>query len=351
MKKWSELEPVDGVLETVGDRNVMVTGIAFDSRLVEPGFLFVAQQGIHADGHMYIQAAIGKGASVIVCEVMPGFIEQNILLVKVESAARSLGQIAAAWNNFPSQKLKVIGVTGTNGKTSIATLCYQLFSRLGYKTGLISTIQSMVVNKSEPATHTTPDALKIQSLLGSMVNAGCEYCFMEVSSHAVVQHRIEGITFTGGIFTNLTHDHLDYHKTFAEYLKAKKAFFDALPSGAFAITNADDRNGRVMVQNCKARIITYSSRTMADYRCKVIESHYDGMLINFDGQEVWTHFVGSFNASNLLAVYSTAIQLDQSKDEVLPVISELTPVAGRFETIRSLDGKMAVVDYAHTPDA
>ncbi len=248
-------------------------------------------------------------------------------------------------------KVKVIGVTGTNGKTSFATLSYHLFTRLGYHAGLISTIVTIVGVKAETATHTTPDALSIQKLLSQMVEAGCEYCFMEVSSHAVVQQRIAGIRFAGGIFTNLTHDHLDYHKTFTEYLKAKKTFFDLLPDSAFALTNIDDKNGNVMVQNTMAKTSTFSTCSMADFRCKVLESHFEGMLLNMDGREVWTHFVGKFNASNLLAVFSCAVLLHQDREEVLQVISELTPVKGRFDAVCSPGGIMAIVDYAHTPDA
>ena len=351
MKAWAELKPKTGILETRGEAQVLVQGVAFDSRKVLPGYLFVALRGTHTDGHQFIELAIEKGAPVIVCEELPGELNDNILYVKVDNAGTALGFIAAAWYEYPSEKIRVIGVTGTNGKTSIATLLYKLFKRLGYKAGLISTISTIVGEDEEVSTHTTPDALRIQSLLAQMVVAGCDYCFMEVSSHAVVQQRIAGITFSGGIFTNLTHDHLDYHKTFAEYLKAKKGFFDMLPSSAFAIINIDDKNGRVMVQNCSAGIITFSTRSMADFHCKVLENHFDGMLLIINGKEVWTHFVGRFNASNLLAVYATALQLDQNTDEVLSVMSELTPVTGRFDAVRSADGKMAIVDYAHTPDA
>lgn len=262
-----------------------------------------------------------------------------------------MGQLASAFYNFPSSKMKVVGVTGTNGKTSIATLLSKLFRKLGYNVGLISTISYQINERVEIASHTTPDALKIQKLMAEMVNAGCEFCFMEVSSHAIHQERIAGIEFAGGIFTNITHDHLDYHKTFAEYIKAKKAFFDGLSPKAFAITNLDDKNGLVMLQNTKAQKITYSIGRMADFRGKVLESHFDGMLLNIDGQEIWTRFVGRFNAANLLAVYSAAICLKQNTDEVLTEISALHPVAGRFESIRSADGKLAIVDYAHTPDA
>lgn len=337
--------------EIIGSGNREVLGIAFDSRLVEPGILFVAQTGVVSDGHMFIGKSIEKGASVIVCENIPENKAADVTYVKVPDSNEVLGKLAANFYGDPSRKLKVIGVTGTNGKTSIATLLYKMFLRLGYKTGLISTISYRINEKEETASHTTPNALRIQQLLDEMAANGCDFCFMEVSSHAVHQKRIAGINFAGGVFTNITHDHLDYHKTFAEYIKAKKTFFDNLSENAFAITNIDDKNGLVMVQNTRARKITYSNRSFADFRCKVIESHFDGMLLNLDGEETWTRFVGKFNASNLLAVYATAIQLGQNNNEVRTIISDLHPVQGRFETVRSLDGKLAIIDYAHTPDA
>ena len=337
--------------EIIGETGLKVSGIEFDSRLIKPGYLFVAQQGVVADGHRFIGKAIENGASVVVCEHLPSEINKHVTYIKVPDSNEILGIIASAFYKLPWAKLKVVGVTGTNGKTSIATLLYKMFLKLGYKTGLISTISYRINNKEETASHTTPNALKIQQLLAEMVEQGCEYCFMEVSSHAVHQKRIAGIEFTGGIFTNITHDHLDYHKTFAEYIKAKKAFFDGLSKNAFAIVNIDDKNGLVMVQNTRAEKITYSNQSVADYRCKVIESHFDGMLLNMDGNEIWTRFVGKFNASNLLAVYVTAMKLGQKKDEVLTIISDLQPVQGRFETVRSIDGILAIIDYAHTPDA
>ncbi|HNU78514.1 MAG TPA: UDP-N-acetylmuramoyl-L-alanyl-D-glutamate--2,6-diaminopimelate ligase [Prolixibacteraceae bacterium] len=351
MKRWSDIDPGHGILEIKGNAEMALQGIAFDSRKVAPGFLFVAQKGIHTDGHLYIASAIERGASAVVCEELPSSLPENVLFIKVDNADEMLGDLASAWYDHPSRKIKVIGITGTNGKTSIATLSYRLFSRLGYQAGLISTISTIVGQKTETATHTTPDALKIHSLLNEMVLQGCDYCFMEVSSHAVVQYRISGIHFAGGIFTNLTHDHLDYHKTFDQYLKAKKGFFDRLPSTAFALINMDDKNGPVMLQNCRGAHRTYSVRTMADFRCRVLETHFEGMLITIDGQEVWTHLVGKFNASNLLAVYATALLTGQEREEVLQEISELTAVQGRFDALRSLDGKLAIVDYAHTPDA
>ncbi|QGY43378.1 UDP-N-acetylmuramoyl-L-alanyl-D-glutamate--2,6-diaminopimelate ligase [Maribellus comscasis] len=338
-------------LEVVGTLNRKASGIEFDSRKVEKDSVFVAQRGVHVDGHNFIIPAIGKGAGTIVCEEIPSERVSGVTYVKVENSNSVLGKLASAFYRFPSSKMKVVGATGTNGKTSIATLLFKLFRKLGYNVGLISTISYKINEAEETASHTTPDALKIQKLMTGMVDAGCEFCFMEVSSHAIHQQRISGIEFAGGIFTNITHDHLDYHKTFAGYIKAKKAFFDGLLPNAFAITNADDKNGLVMLQNTSAKKVSYSVGRMADFRCKVLESHFDGMLLNMDGHEIWTRFVGRFNASNLLAVYATAISLEQSTEEVLTEISNLQPVAGRFETIRSTDGKLAIVDYAHTPDA
>ena len=337
--------------EIVGSAEKIVLGIDFDSRNVKPGYIFVAQPGVISDGHKFIGKAIENGASIVVCEQLPDELQSDITLVKVDDSNEVLGKLASAFYGFPSKKIKVVGVTGTNGKTSIATLLYKMFLQLGYKTGLLSTISYRINNREETASHTTPNALKIQQLFAEMAAEGCQYCFMEVSSHAVHQKRIAGIEFAGGIFTNITHDHLDYHKTFAEYIKAKKAFFDGLPKESFAVTNIDDKNGLVMVQNTAAGKITFSNRSVADFKCKVIENHFDGMLLNMDGSEIWTRFVGKFNASNLLAVYTTAIQLGQNKEEVLKVISDLHPVQGRFETVRSVDGKLAIIDYAHTPDA
>ena len=337
--------------EIVGSAEKIVLGIDFDSRNVKPGYIFVAQPGVISDGHKFIGKAIENGASIVVCEQLPAEISSDITFVKVDDSNEVLGKLASAFYGFPSKKMKVVGVTGTNGKTSIATLLYKMFLQLGYKTGLLSTISYRINNREETASHTTPNALKIQQMFAEMAAEGCQYCFMEVSSHAVHQKRIAGIEFAGGIFTNITHDHLDYHKTFAEYIKAKKAFFDGLPKEAFAVTNIDDKNGLVMVQNTAAGKITFSNRSVADFKCKVIENHFDGMLLNMDGSEIWTRFVGKFNASNLLAVYTTAIQLGQNKEEVLKVISDLHPVQGRFETVRSVDGKLAIIDYAHTPDA
>ena len=337
--------------QIVGSIEKDIADIQFDSRLTGVGSMFVAQRGVGADGHLFIGKAISGGAVAVVCEQLPEELQADITYIKVADSNEALGLLASAFYGNPSENLNVVGVTGTNGKTSIATLLYKMFLKLGYKAGLLSTISYRINESEETASHTTPNALKIQQLMAEMVEAGCQYCFMEVSSHAVHQKRIAGIRFAGGIFTNLTHDHLDYHKTFAEYLKAKKTFFDSLSAESFAVTNIDDKNGMVMLQNTSAKKVTCSTRAMADYRCKMLENHFDGMLLNIDGQEIWTRFVGKFNASNLLAVYAAAIELGQNKNSVLTIISELVPVQGRFDTVRSADGKLAIVDYAHTPDA
>ncbi|HCY43012.1 MAG TPA: UDP-N-acetylmuramoyl-L-alanyl-D-glutamate--2,6-diaminopimelate ligase [Prolixibacteraceae bacterium] len=339
------------LLETRGDLSVSIRSIQFDSRKVEAGDLFVAVKGSHVDGHQFVAKAIEMGAVAVVCEEVPENIPSGVVLVRIANSQKNFGKMAASFFGNPSAGLKVVGVTGTNGKTTIATLLYNTFTLLGYKVGLISTIKYYVGKDEFHATHTTPDALQIQELMARMVEAGCDYCFMEVSSHAINQDRISGIQFDGGVFTNLSHDHLDYHKTFAEYLKAKKKFFDELPEGAFALTNADDKNGMVMLQNTRALKQTYSQRALANFHCKVLEKHFDGMLLSIDGHEVWTHFTGVFNASNLLAVMGASVLLGVENDDILRILSELRPVSGRFEIIRSADGKYAVVDYAHTPDA
>lgn len=333
-----------------GDLHTGIGQLQFDSRKVKPGDVFVAVGGTHVDGHQFIPKALGSGAAVIISEkadVDAG----HATLIRMPNTAEALGLLASAWHGYPSRYLKVVGVTGTNGKTTIATLLYRLFRALGYKAGLISTIRYYVGTEEFPATHTTPDALNIQELMAKMVANGCEYCFMEASSHAIDQDRIKGIEFDGGIFTNLTHDHLDYHKTFAGYLKAKKKFFDGLPASAFALTNADEKNGQVMLQNTRALKKSYALKTMADFKGKVLEKHMDGMLMNIDGQDVWTHFAGVFNASNLMAVYGAGVLLGAPAEDILRVLSDLRPVEGRFEIIRSPEGKYAIVDYAHTPDA
>jgi UDP-N-acetylmuramoyl-L-alanyl-D-glutamate--2,6-diaminopimelate ligase len=338
-------------LNITGKTNLKIEGLSFDSRKAGKGYLFAALPGTIVDGHKFIPAAIEKKAAAILCEYLPENCDSRITWIKCINSSRILGQITSKYYGNPSEKIKVVGITGTNGKTTTATLLYRLFRELGHKTGLISTVCNYIDNQQFPATHTTPDPLQIQELMAKMVAAGCEYCFMEVSSHAIDQDRISGIRFVGGVFTNLTHDHLDYHKTFIAYRDAKKKFFDQLNNTAFSLTNIDDKNGMVMLQNTTAQKFTYSSKSLADFRVKVLESHFDGMLININGSEVWTHFVGNFNAYNLLAVYGTAISLEADKEEVLRIMSLLKPVDGRFEIFRSPMGVFAVVDYAHTPDA
>jgi UDP-N-acetylmuramoyl-L-alanyl-D-glutamate--2,6-diaminopimelate ligase len=328
-----------------------ITGVQADSRKVEAGNLFVAVAGVQSDGHDYIDAAIQKGASVIVCQAFPEGKKSDINYIQVTDSAEALGQIASLWNGEPSRNLHLIGVTGTNGKTTTATLLYTLFRRLGYKAGLLSTVCNYIDGKEIPATHTTPDAIELNALLAQMVAAGCDYAFMEVSSHAVVQKRIAGLHFKGGIFTNLTRDHLDYHETFEAYRDAKKAFFDQLPATAFALTNKDDKNGSFLLQNTKAAKHAYSFQSLADFKGRILESHFDGTLMTINDTEILTQFVGKFNAYNLLAVYGAASLLGQNSDEILVVMSMLQSVAGRFQTFRSPDGYTAIVDYAHTPDA
>ncbi|PKQ60769.1 UDP-N-acetylmuramoyl-L-alanyl-D-glutamate--2,6-diaminopimelate ligase [Labilibaculum filiforme] len=334
-----------------GNKDVVVNEIHFDSRKVKHGDLFVACRGTVSDGHDFIDTAVANGARVIVCEELPKKSSSETSFIVVEDSSAVLSQIAHNFYNKPTENIQLVGVTGTNGKTTIATLLYNLFRKLGYKVGLLSTVCNYVDEKAVKATHTTPDALQLNALLAEMVEAGCEYCFMEVSSHAIDQKRVGALNFKGGIFTNITHDHLDYHKTFEAYLKVKKAFFDQLGNKSFAITNVDDKNGKLMLQNMKGHKFTYSTRSFADYRCQILEKHFTGMLLEMDGAEIWTNFIGDFNAHNLLAVYGTARLLDQDKEEILRGISELKSVDGRFESIISTDGIMAIVDYAHTPDA
>jgi len=340
-----------GGLTVTGETGIEISGIAFDSRKVNRGSLFVATSGTHADGHQYIPIAVEKGASAVLCTVLPENPDPSVTWILSKDSVSDLGKTAANFYDHPSEKMKVVGVTGTNGKTTTATLLYRLFTALGHTCGLFSTVCNYIGGKKAVATHTTPDAVQIQSVMAEMVAAGCTHCFMEVSSHSIDQQRIVGISFDGAIFSNLTHDHLDYHKTFIEYRNAKKRFFDDLIPDAFALTNADDKNGLVMLQNCKAKKYTYSARTMADFKVKVIESHFDGMLLNINGKEFWNHFAGNFNAYNLLAVYASALLLGADSEEVLRVMSLLKPVDGRFEIFRSPAGFFAVVDYAHTPDA
>ncbi len=339
------------IKQVLGSDIEQVSAVVFDSRKVEKDCVFVAVKGTQSDGHQYIDSAVEKGASVVVCEDLPPTIHPDCCYYQVENSALALGKIAHRYFNKPSENLKLIGVTGTNGKTTIATLLYQLFQNLGYKTGLLSTVENYIHKTVIKATHTTPDAVQINRLMADMVEAGCDYCFMEVSSHAIHQHRIAGLDFDAGIFTNITHDHLDYHKTFKEYIHAKKAFFDHLKPEAVALTNADDKNGQVMLQNCQARKKTYAVKQMADYKSKSLEKHFDGTLIQINQQEFWCKLIGDFNVYNLTAIIACAAELGHDFDEILPMVSCLDSVNGRFEALRSSDGKTAIVDYAHTPDA
>lgn len=334
-----------------GDTSVPVFQVVFDSREVAKGDLFIAQRGVTVDGHKFIDKAIELGVSSIICEDLPENIKEGITYVQVADASHALAIVAANFYDNPSSKLNLVGVTGTNGKTTIASLLYQLFFKAGYKTGLLSTVKVIVDQAEFPATHTTPDSVSINRYLNEMVEAGCDYCFMEVSSHGIHQKRSEGLIFAGGVFTNLSHDHLDYHKTFAEYRDVKKSFFDSIPKSGFVITNIDDKNGNFMVQNTKAKIRTYALKTLADYKAKIIEKRFSGTLLNIDGTEVWTKLIGTFNAYNLLAIIGTAFELGLDKLEVLTIISKLESVSGRFQYVVSDSGVTAIVDYAHTPDA
>ncbi len=339
------------ILETRGDMDISVSGIQFDSRRVQADELFVAVQGTLTDGHDFLPQALQNGAVAVVCQRMPLDFAPGITYILVEDSSYALGVIAHLFYDRPSEKVKLIGVTGTNGKTTVATLLYQLFRGLGFFCGMISTVQNKIGDRTLSATHTTPDALALNRLLADMVEEGCDYCFMEVSSHAVVQHRIAGLNFSGGVFTNISHDHLDFHKTFDNYIKAKKAFFDQLPRSSFALVNVDDKVGPVMLQNTIAYKKTYGLKKLADYNARIVESHFSGMLLAINKEEVWVKLVGQFNAQNLLAVYSTAMLLEQDNKKVLTVLSRLTGADGRFETLISPDNKVAIVDYAHTPDA
>ena len=338
-------------VEVRGSLDKDITNINIDSRQVQPGGLFVAVKGTQTDGHAYIGKAVENGAVAVVCEEIPGETAENVTYIQVKDSENAVGRLATLFYGDPTSKLYLIGVTGTNGKTTIATLLYEMFRAFGYKCGLCSTVCNYIDGEAIPADHTTPDPITLNRLLGRMADEGCKYAFMEVSSHAVAQQRIAGLKFAGGIFTNLTRDHLDYHKTFENYRDAKKAFFDALPKDAFALTNADDRNGMVMVQNTKAVVKTYSLRTMADFKAKVLEESFEGMFLDINGKEVSVPFIGRFNVSNLLAVYGTAVMLGKMPEDILIKMSTLRPVNGRFETIRSKEGLTAIVDYAHTPDA
>ena len=335
-----------------GDLNIPISGVNIDSRRIEKGHLFIAVKGTQVDGHTFIDKAISQGATaVLVCDPIPEVIPEGVTFVRVADTEDAVGKVATLFYGDPTSKLKLVGVTGTNGKTTIATVLYEMFRRFGYKCGLCSTVCNYIDGTPYPTECTTPDAITLNQLLAEMVAQGCTYAFMECSSHAIQQKRIGGLTFAGALFTNLTRDHLDYHKTFDAYRDAKKAFFDHLPKQAFAITNADDKNGAVMLQNCKAKLRSYSTRTAADFKGRILEESIEGMLLDMNGQEVSVRFVGRFNVSNLLAVYGAAVMLGNEPQEVLRVMSELTPVNGRFETIRSPKGVSAIIDYAHTPDA
>lgn len=351
MKKLEDILKGVDIISISGSVSAEITAIEFDSRKVIAGSLFVAVKGYNTDGHRFIGSAISSGAIAVICEELPDNASGEICWIRTSDSAKALGQTASNFYDNPSYSLKLVGVTGTNGKTTIATLLYNMFSKLGYKCGLFSTVCNYINGTELPATHTTPDPVQLNRIMSEMVDTGCDYAFMEVSSHSADQKRIAGLHFAGGIFTNLTHDHLDYHKTFDNYLAAKKSFFDSLPASAFALVNIDDRNGKVMLQNCKASHNTFSVRSIADFRCSILEQGFTGMGLKMQGEEVWTRFIGDFNASNLLAVFAASSLLGADKREILTILSDLTPVSGRLEVIKSADGISGIVDYAHTPDA
>ncbi|PWE01407.1 UDP-N-acetylmuramoyl-L-alanyl-D-glutamate--2,6-diaminopimelate ligase [Marinilabilia rubra] len=350
-KRLSECIKGIDYIEKIGNADPFIEDIVFDSRAVGPHSVFVAVRGTHVDGHEFVQDAIADGALAVICEQLPVGNHPNVVFVKVTDSHKAMAQAAANFYDDPSSKLKLVGVTGTNGKTTIATLLYNTARLLGFKAGLCSTLANYINDKKLETTHTTPDVVTLNKLMSEMVDAGCDYCFMEVSSHAVHQGRVEGLDFKGGIFSNISHDHLDYHKTFDEYIRVKKKFFDDLPDDAFALVNADDKHGRVMHQNTKASHKTYSLREVASYRARIVEGLFEGMQLSIEGEEFWTPFVGRFNASNLIAVYGAGRELGWDKKELLVAMSQLKSVGGRFETVRSKSGVTGVVDYAHTPDA
>ena len=351
MKLLSDILYKAGIDEIKGTTKLAITSICFDSRAVAKSSLFVAVKGTKVDGHQFIDKAIGDGAIAIVCERFPEEMNDKITYIQVKDSSFSLGIIAANFFDNPSEKLKLVGITGTNGKTTTATLLYTLFKSTGKKVGLLSTVKNFINNEVSPSTHTTGDAIQINALLSEMVKKGCTHCFMEVSSHAIHQNRIAGLQFDVAVFTNITHDHLDYHGDFNEYIKAKKMFFDHLSSSAFALTNSDDRHGETMVLNTRAKVKTYGLKSMADFKCRILENRFSGLLLNIDNNEVWTRLVGQFNAYNLLAVYATAILLGEDKTVVLTSLSALSSVEGRFQYVKSKNGIVGIVDYAHTPDA
>lgn len=351
MKQLKDILYKVTIESTVGSTAVPISSLVIDSRKVEKQSLFVALKGTQVDGHVYIDQAIKDGAVAVLCEELPAVLKEGITYVLVGDTNKALAVVATNFYDTPSSKLELVGVTGTNGKTTIATLLYEMFTAMGYTVGLLSTVKIMIGDKAYPATHTTPDSISINHYLNEMVLAGCTYCFMEVSSHGIDQKRTFGLNFRGGVFTNLSHDHLDYHKTFADYRDAKKTFFDQLPKSAFAITNKDDKNGMVMVQNTAAKVKTYGLKNIADYKTQVIENQFSGMLLKIGMHELWVQLIGEFNAYNLLAVYAVAIELGADEGEVLVGISKLKSVDGRFQFIVSKDEITAIVDYAHTPDA
>lgn len=351
MKKLKDILYKVALTEVVGSTDAAVSSIQFDSRKVADGCLFVAVKGLKSDGHDFIDQCIEKGAVAVICESMPEKQHEGVTYLCVKDSAEALGIIASNFYDQPSTKLKLVGVTGTNGKTTTVTLLFKMFRKLGYKTGLISTVQNQINEEIIPASYTTPDALELNKILADMVAQGCTHCFMEVSSHSVVQRRIAGASYTGAVFTNITHEHLDFHKTFDEYIKAKKRFFDELPSSAFALVNKDDANGLVMLQNTKAKKRTFALKNAADYKCKVMENSLSGLVLNIDGREVWTKLIGSFNAYNLLGIYATAVLMGENKEDVLRILSTLDAVDGRFQSTKAPNGTIGIVDYAHTPDA
>ncbi|MEI6881536.1 MAG: UDP-N-acetylmuramoyl-L-alanyl-D-glutamate--2,6-diaminopimelate ligase [Bacteroidota bacterium] len=351
MKTIQEL--ISNVLQAKiqGDANLAIKKLCFDSRQIAESTLFFAIKGTTVDGHTYIQDVIEKGAIAIVCEVLPSELNSQVTYISVENSTAAMGLMAAAFYNHPSQKMKLTAVTGTNGKTTVATLLHNLFRSFGHNVGLLSTVQNQINETVIPSTHTTPDSIRINELLNEMLEQGCEYCFMEASSHAIDQNRIKGLHFAGVIFTNITHDHLDYHLTFDNYIKAKKKLFDEVNEDAFALTNKDDKNGMVMLQNTKASRYSYSLKSMADFKAKIVESDFNGMLLNINEQEAWFRLVGNFNAYNLAAVYGAAFLLGKERDEIITHLSNISAVKGRFEYYRSSNGVIGIVDYAHTPDA
>ena len=349
--KLNELLKTVQPTEIIGSTDIEITGVNIDSRLIEKGHLFMAMRGTQTDGHTYIPAAIGKGAVAVLCEELPQELAGDVTYIRVKDSEEAVGLVATTFYGDPTDKMELVGVTGTNGKTTVATLLYHTFRYFGYKVGLISTVCNYIDDQPVPTEHTTPDPITLNRLLGQMADAGCKYAFMEVSSHSIAQKRISGLRFAGGIFTNLTRDHLDYHKTVENYLRAKKKFFDDLPKTAFSLVNLDDKNGLVMTQNTRSKVYTYSLRSLADFKGKVLESHFESMLLDFNNRELAVHFIGRFNAYNLLAVFGAAVLLGKREEDVLIALSTLHPVAGRFDAVRSPQGYTAIVDYAHTPDA